>query len=106
MSNIEWSTVEQTAAQKAFSAAYDREVNALIQKVRNQSGAITTLDDIWQLHDFLSARRHDMDGKYDYTHSSLIFVFAQLIKEGWLHLTELQELQSDKLAKIAALTRM
>ncbi|NJM74095.1 MAG: hypothetical protein HC862_30640, partial [Scytonema sp. RU_4_4] len=53
--------------------------------------------DLWRLHDFLSARRHEVEGKYDYQYSVLLFVFAGLVKEGWLHLTELEGLDKDKL---------
>ena len=106
MSDIEWSVVEKELAQKVFDRAYEREVNALIEEVREKASAITALDDMWQLHDFLSARRHQLDGKYDYRYSMLIFVFAQLLKEGWLCIEELEGLSRDKLTKVAALIRM
>lgn len=105
-SDIEWSKAEEEVAQEAFGKAYERENKALLQEVREKASTIATLEDVWRLHDFLSARRHDLDGKYDYRHSVLIFVFAQLIKEGWLHLDELKGLHTDKLTKVAALARM
>lgn len=64
------------------------------------------LGELWQLHDFLSAKRHEIEGKYDYQYSVLLFVFAGLVKEGWLHLNELQGLDKDKLSKVAVLSRM
>lgn len=106
VSEAEWSNIEQKIAQEAFQRAYEREIAALLEEVRNKANAIVALDDMWQLHDFLSARRHDVDGKYDYRYSMLIFIFARLVKEGWLHLDELEGLDRDKLAKIAALARM
>lgn len=106
MSDIEWSKLEKTIAQAAFEQAHTREMNALVQEVRERASAITNLDDVWQLNDFLSARRHEIDGKYNYRYSVLIFVFAQLVKEGWLHLHELEGLEADKQTKIKALTRM
>lgn len=106
MSDVEWSKAEKKVAQEAFKIAHEREINALIEKVREQAGAIAELNDLWRLHDFLSAKRHDIDGKYDYRYSALIFVFARLVKEGWLHLHELEGLETDKLTKIKALTRM
>lgn len=106
VSEAEWSKTEQKVAQEAFEKAYEREIAALIQEVRAQASAIAELDDMWRLHDFLSARRHDIDGKYDYSYSVLIFIFARLVKEGWLHLDELKGLQADKLTKVAALARM
>jgi hypothetical protein len=101
-----WSAVEQEVAQEALNKAYERETSALIQAVRAEASSITGLDDLWHLNDFLSARRHELDGKYDYRYSVLLFVFARLVKDGWLQLDELQSLHRDKLAKIAALARM
>lgn len=106
VSDAEWSKAEKKLALEVFERAYEREINALIEEVRARASAITKLDDMWQLHDFLSTRRHEIDGKYDYRYSVLIFVFAQLVREGWLHLEELEGLAGDKLAKVAALTRM
>ncbi|MGC9527608.1 MAG: hypothetical protein ACP5D7_18905 [Limnospira sp.] len=106
MSDINWSEAEKKSAGEAFQKAYDREIKTLLEEVRNKAVAITDIDDIWKLHDFLSAKRHEIDGKYDYRYSVLIFVFAQLIKEEWLSLEELQGLEKDKRAKIAALARM
>jgi hypothetical protein len=106
VSEISWSETEQKIAQEAFERAYERETRALMEAVRENASAIAQLDDLWHLHDFLSARRHDLDGKYDYRYSVLIFIFAKLIKEGWLNLDELNGLDKDKLAKIASLARM
>lgn len=101
-----WTVAEQEAAQAAFNKAYERETSALLQTIRAKADSITGLDDLWQMNDFLSARRHELDGKYDYNCAVLLFVFADLVKDGWLQIDELQSLSRDKLAKISALTRM
>lgn len=106
VSEAEWSKIEQKIAQEAFERAYQREIEALIEQVRDRANAIAELEDMWHLHDFLSARRHEVDGKYDYSYSMLVFIFARLVKEGWLHLNELEGLDKSKIAKIAALSRM
>ncbi len=106
MSDLSWSNAEKEIAQTAFEKAYGREIAVLIQEVRAQAACLSELDDLWQLHDFLSAKRHDVDGKYDYRYSVLVFVFSRLVKEGWLHLDELAGLEQSKLSKIAALARM
>ncbi|BAZ40825.1 hypothetical protein NIES4101_67860 [Calothrix sp. NIES-4101] len=106
VTDTQWSQTEQEVAKAAFDKAYEREINALILEVREQASAIAHLDQMWGLHDFLSARRHDIDGKYDYRYSVLIFVFARLVKEGWLKLEELSGLDTDKIKKVAALSRM
>ena len=106
VSEAEWTDVEKKIARTAFDQAYKREVEALLKQVREEASKLMELGDLWRLHDFLSAKRHEVEGKYDYEYSVLLFVFAGLVKEGWLHLNELEGLDKDKLSKIAALTRM
>jgi hypothetical protein len=104
--DITWSDGEKKIARAAFDRAYNREIKTLIELVNNKNNQIATIEDLWHLNDFLSARRHEIDGKYDYQYSILIFVFAGLVKDGWLKIEELQGLNPDKIAKISALTRM
>lgn len=106
VNDINWSEKEKKIAKEAFNKAYEREITALINEVRSQTSDLVKLDDLWKLHDFLSARRHYLDGKYDYSYSNLIFTFASLVKEGWLSIEELEGLEADKRSKVAALTRM
>jgi hypothetical protein len=101
-----WSAAEQAIAKEAFERAHARETNALIQQVSQAAASLSELDDLWQLNDYLNARRHALDGKYDYQYSMLFFLFAQLLKEGWLDLTDLAGIEKDKLAKITSLSRM
>jgi Photoprotection regulator fluorescence recovery protein len=106
VSNSEWSIMEEKVAQEAFKIAYEREIAALVKEVRDRTNSIAQINDLWNLHDFLSARRHDIDGKYDYQESALIFVFSRLLKEGWLKIHELEGLSAEKRTKIAVLSRM
>jgi hypothetical protein len=64
------------------------------------------LEDLWQISDFLNARRFDLDGKYAFDCETLIFGFARLVKEGWLSPEELSGLARDKVARIRSLSRM
>ncbi|WP_448602426.1 hypothetical protein [Thermoleptolyngbya sp.] len=104
--DVQWSQAEKKVARAAFERAYEREIQALVTEVRERAHTVGEVDDLWTLHDFLSARRHDLEGKYDYRYSVLIFVFARLVQEGWLDLHELEGLASDKLTKVSALTRI
>ena len=56
--------------------------------------------DLWDLHDFLTDKRRNMDRKYDYRYSKLIFVFSELIREGWLEESMLNGLDEDKIELI------
>jgi hypothetical protein len=37
-------------------------------------------DDVWRLHDYLTKKRREIDGKYDYRYSVLIFVLGRLLR--------------------------
>ena len=106
MSKIQWSEAETKIIKRAFQTAYQRETSTLIANVRDRASSITKLEDLWHLHDLLSTKRYEIDGKYDYDSSSVIFDFADLIKEGWLSVDDLQGLQPQTLSKISALLRM
>jgi hypothetical protein len=101
-----WSLREQEIARQVFDLAYNREIADLLQTVSVQAGAIAEVKDVWRLNDFLSAKRHEVDGKYDFRYPYLIVVFARLVKEGWLQPQELEGLDPSKRSKIAALSRM
>lgn len=105
-SEAKWTDLEKKIARTAFDKAYEREVEVLLKQVREEAGTIANVENLWQLHDFLSAKRHDMEGKYDYRYSALLFIFAELLKEGWLQISDLEGLDQDKLSKVAALARM
>jgi hypothetical protein len=101
-----WSIQEQEVARQVFDLAYGREISDLIHTVSTQAGSITEVTDLWRLNDFLSAKRHEVDGKYDFRYPFLFVVFARLVKEGWLQMQELEGLDPGKRAKISALSRM
>ncbi len=105
-SEAEWTEIEKNIARTAFNQAYKREIEALLKQVQQEVSTLVDMSDLWRLHDFLSAKRHEVEGKYDYQYSVLLFVFAGLVKEGWLHLNELEGLDKDKLSKVAVLSRM
>lgn len=106
MNKTKWSEEEERIARQALQIAYQRETSALIANIRDRANSIKELEDLWYLHDLLSTKRHEIEGKYEYNYSTVVFDFARLIKEGWLSLEELQELKPEMLSKISALTRM
>ena len=106
MSETSWSEKEKIIAKEALQKAYELEIENLIAEIRSQAGAIVKIEDVWLLHDFLSAKRHEIDGKYDHRDSMLFFVLSRLLKERLLQIEDLEGLDKDKLVKIAVLTRM
>jgi hypothetical protein len=104
--DLQWSEQEQKITHEALQKAYTRETEALIAEIIQQANQITQISEVWSLHDYLSTKRYDIDGKYDDRDSTPIFVLAQLIKQGWLKVDELADLTPDKRSKILALAKM
>jgi len=86
--------------------AYERENKELVNKIKEMANTAKTPEDIWQLHDFLTEKRREIDNKYDYRYSVLMFVFGRLIREGWLGLDDLEGLDKHKIAKIKHIANM
>ena len=61
--------------------------------------------DVWDLEDFLTDKRRNMDRKYDYRYSQLVFVFSELIREGWLEESMLNGLNEEKIDLVRKFTR-
>lgn len=95
--DIKWSKSEKTIARKAFDRAVDKEHAMLASRIRTMAQELDDADGIWTLHDFLSKKRREIDEKYDYRYSVLLFVFARLIGEGLIETADLQGLSEDKM---------
>jgi hypothetical protein len=95
-----WSKTEKAIARKAYDAAYQRECAAILAKLREMAAAAHETNDIWRIQERLTERRRDVDQKYDYRYSQLIYVFGRLLAEGWLDLSDIAELREDKLKSI------
>ncbi len=95
-----WSKNEKVVARKAFDKAYERETRTLANEVKEMANSIKIPNDIWELHDFLKEKKREINGKYDYRYSQLIFVFGRLLNEGWLDVDDFEGLNEDKITKI------
>ena len=95
-----WSKKEKTVARRAFEGAYEKECKDLIEKIQKRANEAKDPSDIWRLHDFLKKRIKEIGDKYDYRYSMLIFVFARLMKEGWITADEIEGMSEDKIFKI------
>jgi hypothetical protein len=96
----QWTKKEKEVCRRAFNLALDRECRALTEEVRRKASKIADVDDVWRLDDFISERREEIAEKYDYRYSVLIFVFARLMRDGWVTEEELEGLSDDKMTKI------
>lgn len=103
---MQLSEAEERISKQALQLAYERETSALIANVRDRASSITKLEDLWYLHDLLSTKRYEIDGKYVYDSSTIVFDFAKLVQQGWLSLEDLKGLKPEMRSKISALARM
>ncbi|MEY3750297.1 MAG: hypothetical protein RLZZ186_716 [Cyanobacteriota bacterium] len=100
-----WTDCEQEIARTAFNAAYQRSIDRLVLDVRRQCENLDHAESVWKLHDFLSIQRHIIEGRFDFRLDGILFVFASLVKDELLTLSELEGLEAEKLAKITAMAR-
>ncbi len=100
MRDFKWSPKEKKIARQAFDVAYRREMDDLKNKIKVKALQLKKDEEIWQLEDFLYKKRKQIDRKYDYRYSRLIFVFTELLLEGYLKLEDIEGLSNDKIEAI------
>lgn len=98
--NLRWSAAEKKIARQAFDRALQREFAAVIGETKRMAADIQQPSQLWDLEDYLRNRRKEIDARFDYRYSVLLFVFAGLIHAGRLQVHELQGLSEEKLAEI------
>jgi len=99
-SEASWSGPEKTIARKVFDDALKRELQDVIQKAKQMAGQIREPAELWDLEQYLSERRKEIDRKYDYRYSRLAQVFGRLLYENRVSEEELRGLSDDKLKLI------
>jgi len=100
MNDLRWSPTEKAAARKAFDLALTREFDDVTREVKRRAAGIKDRSALWELEDYLTTSRKEIDRKYDYRYSVLPMVFAYLIREGRLSLDELCGVGEDKMESI------
>jgi hypothetical protein len=95
-----WSRSEKAIAHKAFDAAVERELQEVIREAKHRAGQIKEPADLWDLEQYLTQRRKEIDRKYDYRYSQLDLVFGRLLREKWIDEEDLRGLREEKLRAI------
>ena len=106
MNDIKWSKTEKTIARAAFDKAYEKECNQIICKIKEKVKKLSTPEELWELHDYLSEIEKEIGEKYDYRYSVLIMVFALLLKQDLLKIQDLESLSADKIDRIKILANI
>jgi hypothetical protein len=95
-----WLPSEKKAARADFEGAFKRECEAIRHEVEVRLKRSKDPSEIWRVHDYLTAKRDEMDRKYDYRYSILIGVFGRLLRKGWIAERDLSALRGDKVEAI------
>ena len=97
MGDLKWSPAEKVIARKAFHLALDRELQSVILEAKRKAAKIQEPSELWELEQYLTQRRSEIDRMYDYRYSVLPLVLANLLTCGRLVEDELHGLPEDKL---------
>lgn len=103
MLSEKWTDKEKKIARRAFDAALERELAATLAEFKQKATSAHSFDDLWAILDYLEKTQRALDSKYDYRYSQLIFVFANLRREGRVTAAELEGLSEAKLNTIRLL---
>ena len=82
--DLHWSPSEKKVARRAFDAALESALTKVMAEFKVKASAATTPSEMWEIEDYLRRQRREIDETFDYRYSQLIFVFARLIREGYL----------------------
>lgn len=94
--DLKWSPAEKKIARRAFDAALETRLAALVADFKLKASAVTTASELWEIEDYLREQRREIDTIFDYRYSQLSMVFAHLIRRGWLDESRLDGLSEDK----------
>lgn len=92
-----WSDREKKLARRVFDAALVAELTEVMADFKARAAAAAEPDDMWSIQEHLFHKRREIDEKYDYHYSQLLFVFGRLVREGRIQEAELSGLSDDKL---------
>ncbi|ESZ28522.1 MULTISPECIES: hypothetical protein [unclassified Mesorhizobium] len=96
MSDFEWSGSEKKLARHAFDTALEAALAKTMADFKSKASAVTQPSEMWELEGYLREQRREIDRTFDYRYSQLLFVFAQLIRAGYLDEKLLGGLSQDK----------
>jgi Photoprotection regulator fluorescence recovery protein len=99
-SELLWTRSEKKIARKAFDAALKRELEEVIQEAKQRAGQIKEPSDLWDLENYLTRRRKEINSKYDSRGSRMTHVLGKLLYEGRLGEEQLRSLSREKLDAI------
>ena len=97
---VPWTPSEKKTARKAFDAALERHLSAIMAEAKRRMANVVDPSDLWEAETYLTESRKTIDRIYQYRYSDLLRVFAILMRDGWLKEADVVGLQPDKIAEV------
>jgi hypothetical protein len=94
--DMKWSGSEKKVARRAFDAALDSALGKIMVEFKRRAAAATSPSEMWDVEDYLRARRREINEVFDYRYSQLLLVFPLLIREGHMDESLLDGLSEEK----------
>ena len=95
-----WSGSEKKIARRAFESALDAALAAILAEFKRRAAAAATSEEMWEVGEYLRQQHRQIEDTFDYRYSQLTYVFARLMRMGYLNEAQLAGLSDDKLADI------
>ncbi|HEX8522454.1 MAG TPA: hypothetical protein VF669_09370 [Tepidisphaeraceae bacterium] len=100
MNEIRWSAAEKKVARAAFERAHERELSAVRAEVQGMLRNEKDDGVVWRVESYLREKRREMNEKYDYRYSVLMFLFMRLYSDGYVTDEDLVGLRAEKVERI------
>lgn len=97
MIDLKWSGAEKKIARRAYEAARQQALAGVLAEFKARAAAAATVDEMWDVGDFLRSRRRALEDLLDYRYSRLPLVLARLVLEGHLDMALLNGFSDEKL---------
>ena len=98
--NLKWSPSEKKIVRRVYDTALESELAEIMADFKARAAAVASSDAMWDLEGYLHRKGREIEDKYDYRYSQLIFLFARLLREGRIREDQLHGLSEEKLSYI------
>jgi hypothetical protein len=100
MPGTPWKDSEKKIARRVFEAALQAELTEIMAEFKRRAARTINPEDMWAIQGYLAHAQRQIDTKYDYRYSQLVFVFGRLLREKRISLQDLHGLAAEKLETI------
>jgi hypothetical protein len=100
--DLRWSGAEKVIARQVFERALRSELEDTKQEVEKRVAMIAHAEEMWDVEEYMTRRRREINYRYDFRYSVLPEVFGELLRAGRVGEEDLRGLDEEKLKFIRA----